>query len=89
MAVGSAIKNMATAAALVAIREKYKKPSPVTKKTDEEAEIGALCEKLNAAKISFNSGIDRLIARANKGGSSNSELIKITDQVNALAKKMG
>lgn len=89
MAVGNTLKNMATAAALVALREKYKKPSPVSKKTDEEAEIGALCDKLNAAKMSLNAGIDRLIARANKGGSSNSELIKITDQVNALAKKMG
>lgn len=89
MAVGNTIKNMATAAALVAIRKKYNKPSPAEKKSDEEAEIGALCDKLNAAKMSLNTGIDRLIARANKGGSSNSELIKITDQVNALAKKMG
>lgn len=89
MPVGNTIKNMATAAALVAIRKKYNKPSPAEKKADEEAEIGALCDKLNAAKMSLNTGIDRLIARANKGGSSNSELIKITDQVNALAKKMG
>ena len=89
MAVGSTIKNMATAAALVAIREKYKKPSPVAKKPDEEAEIGALCDKLNAAKMALNTSVDRLIARASKGGSSNGELIKITDQVNALAKKVG
>lgn len=89
MAVGNSIKNAATAAALVAIRKKYNKPAPEPKKSDEEAEIGALCDKLNAAKMSLNTGIDRLIARANKGGSSNSELIKITDQVNAMAKKMG
>lgn len=89
MAVGSILKNAATAAALVALRKKYNKPSPVEKKGDEEAEIGTLCDKLNAAKLALNNGLDRLIARANKGGSSNGELIKITDQVNALAKKMG
>lgn len=89
MAVGSTIKNLATAAAIAAIRDKYKKPSPSAKKSDEEAEIGALCDKLNAAKMALATGIDRLIARANKGGSSNSELIKITDQVSQLAKKMG
>lgn len=89
MAVGSILKNAATAAALVALRKKYNKPSPVEKKGDEEAEIGALCDKLNAAKLALNNGLDRLIARANKGGSSNNELIKITDQVNSLAKKMG
>lgn len=89
MAIGSQIKNAATAAALVALRKKYNKPSPVEKKGDEDAEIGALCDKLNAAKLALNNGLDRLIARANKGGSSNGELIKITDQVNSLAKKMG
>lgn len=89
MAIGSQIKNAATAAALVALRKKYNKPSPVEKKGDEDAEIGALCDKLNAAKLALNNGLDRLIARANKGGSSNNELIKITDQVNSLAKKMG
>lgn len=89
MAIPVTLKNAATAAALVALRRKYNKPSPVEKKGDEEAEIGALCEKLNAAKMALSLGIDRLIARANKGGSSNGELIKITDQVNSLAKKMG
>lgn len=89
MAVKDSIKNMATAAALVAIRKKYNKPAAEPKKSDEEAEISALCDKLNAAKMALSTGIDRLIARANKGGSSNGELIKITDQVNALAKKMG
>ena len=89
MPVPVTIKNAATAAALVALRKKYAKPAPAEKKSDEEAETEALCDKLNAAKLNLNTGIDRLIARASKGGSSNGELIKITDQLNALAKKMG
>lgn len=91
MATKDTLKNMATAAALVAIKKKYDRAKAPAKpdKTDEEKEIGLLCDKLNAAKIQLNAGIDRLIARANKGGSSNGELIKITDQLNGLAKKMG
>lgn len=90
MPVKETLKNMATAAALVAIREKYKRPAPVQPKPDEaKKETANLLEQLNAAKIYLNTVIDRLIARANKGGSSNGELIKITDQVNQLAKKMG
>lgn len=89
MAVGNTIKNAATAAAIIALQKKYSRTPKAPEKGDEEKEIGALCDKLNAAKLSLTAGIDRLIARANKGGSSNGELIKITDQVNQLAKKMG
>ena len=84
------LKNMATAAALVAIREKYKRPAPVQPKPDEaEKETAKLLEQLNAAKLSLNTGIDRLIARASKGGFSNAEIIKTTAKLNALAKTMG
>lgn len=90
MAVKETLKNMATAAALVAIREKYKRPAPVQPKPDEaEKETAKLLEQLNAAKLSLNTGIDRLIARASKGGFSNAELIKTTAKLNALAKTMG
>ena len=90
MAVKETLKNMATAAALVAIREKYKRPAPVQPKPDEaEKETAKLLEQLNAAKLSLNTGIDRLIARASKGGFSNAEIIKTTAKLNALAKTMG
>lgn len=84
------LKNMATAAALVAIRKKYNRPAPEPKKKDDaELETAKLLEQLNAAKLSLNTGIDRLIARASKGGFSNAELIKTTAKLNALAKTMG
>ena len=90
MAVKETLKNMATAAALVAIREKYKRPAPEKAKPDEaEKETAKLLEQLNAAKLSLNTGLDRLIARASKGGFSNAELIKTTAKLNALAKTMG
>lgn len=90
MAVKETLKNMATAAALVAIREKYKRPAPVQPKPDEaEKETAKLLEQLNAAKLSLNTGIDRLIARASKGGVSNAELIKTTAKLKELAKTMG
>lgn len=90
MAVKETLKNMATAAALVAIREKYKRPAPEKPKSDDsEKETAKLLEQLNAAKLSLNTGIDRLIARASKGGFSNAEIIKTTAKLNALAKTMG
>lgn len=90
MAVKETLKNMATAAALVAIREKYKRPAPVqTKPDDAEKETAKLLDQLNASRVSLNAGIDRLIARASKGGYSNAELIKTTAKLNALAKTMG
>lgn len=90
MSVKETLKNMATAAALVAIREKYKRPALEKPKPDEaEKETAKLLEQLNAAKLSLNTGIDRLIARASKGGFSNAELIKTTAKLNALAKTMG
>ena len=90
MAVKETLKNMATAAALVAIREKYKRPAPEKPKPDDsEKETAKLLKQLNAAKLSLNTGIDRLVARASKGGFSNAELIKTTAKLNALAKTMG
>ena len=90
MAVKESIKNMATAAALVAIREKYKKPAQEKPKNDDaEKETAKLLDQLNSAKLALNTGIDRIIARASKGGVSNSELIKTTAKLSALAKTMG
>lgn len=90
MAVKDTLKNMATAAALVAIREKYKRPAQVQNKPDDaEKETARLLDSLQAAKLSLNMGVDRLIARASKGGYSNAELIKTTAKLNALAKTMG
>lgn len=89
MPIKESVKNAATAAAIIALQKKYNRVPKAPDKGDEEKETAALCDKLNAAKLSLTAGIDRLIARANKGGSSNGELIKITDQVNSLAKKMG
>lgn len=84
------LKNMATAAALVALRKKYNRPAPEPKKKDDfEAETGKLVEQLNAVKISLITGIDRLVARAGKGGVSNAELIKTTAKLKELAKTMG
>ena len=84
------IKNAATAAALVAIRKKYNRPAPEPKKKDDaEVETGRLLEQLNSAKLSLNTGIDRLVARAGKGGVSNAELIKTTAKLKELAKTMG
>ena len=84
------LKNMATAAALVAIRKKYNRPAPEPKKKDDgELETAKLLEQLNAAKLSLNTGIDRLVARASKGGFSNAELIKTTAKLKELAKTMG
>lgn len=83
------LKNMATAAALVALRKKYNRPSPKPKKDDSEAETGRLVEQLNSAKVSLNTGIDRLVARAGKGGVSNAELIKTTAKLKEIAKTMG
>lgn len=83
------LKNMATAAALVAIRKKYNRPAPEPKKDDSEAETGRLVEQLNSAKLSLNTGIDRLVARAGKGGVSNAELIKTTAKLKELTKTMG
>lgn len=84
------LKNMATAAALVALRKKYNRPAPEPKKKDDgEAETGRLLEQLNSAKLSLNTGIDRLVARAGKGGVSNAELIKTTAKLKELAKTMG
>ena len=84
------LKNMATAAALVELRKKYNRPATVpTKKDDSELETTKLLEQLNAAKLSLNTGIDRLVARAGKGGVSNAELIKTTAKLKELAKTMG
>lgn len=84
------LKNMATAAALVALRKKYNRPAPEPKKKDDgEAETAKLVEQLNSAKLSLNTGIDRLVARAGKGGVSNAELIKTTAKLKELAKTMG
>jgi len=84
------LKNMATAAALVAIRKKYNRPAPEPKKKDDaEAETSKLVEQLNTAKVSLNTGIDRMVARAGKGGVPNSELIKTTAKLQQLAKTMG
>lgn len=84
------LKNMATAAALVAIRKKYNRPAPEPKKKDDaEVETAKLVDQLNAAKVSLNTGIDRLVARAGKGGVSNAELIKTTAKLKELAKTMG
>ena len=84
------LKNMATAAALVALRKKYNRPAPAPKtKDDAEVETAKLVEQLNAAKLSLNTGIDRLVARAGKGGVSNAELIKTTAKLKELAKTMG
>ena len=84
------LKNMATAAALVALRKKYNRPAPETKKKDDgELETAKLLEQLNSAKLSLNNGIDRLVARAGKGGVSNAELIKTTAKLKELAKTMG
>lgn len=83
------LKNMATAAALVALRKKYNRPAPKPKKDDSEAETGRLIEQMTAAKVSLNTGIDRLVARAGKGGVSNAELIKTTAKLKELAKTMG
>lgn len=84
------LKNMATAAALVALRKKYNRPAPEPKRKDDaEAETDRLLEQLNAAKLSLNTGIDRLVARAGKGGVSNAELIKTTAKLKELAKTMG
>ena len=83
------LKNMATAAALVALRKKYNRPAPKPKKKDDaEAEMGRLLEQLNSAKLSLNTGIDRLVASAGKGGVSNAELIKTTAKLKELAKTM-
>lgn len=90
MPVKETLKNMATAAALVAIREKYKRPAPEKPKPDDsEKETARLLEQLNAANLSLNTGIDRIIARAGKGGVSNAELIKTTAKLKELAKTMG
>ena len=90
MAVKDTLKNMATAAAIAAIRKKYEKPAPEKPKPDDaEKETAKLLDQLNAAKLSLNTGIDRLIARASKGGYSNAEIIKTTTKLNALAKTMG
>ena len=84
------LKNMATAAALVALRKKYNRPAPEPKKKDDvELESAKLVEQLNSAKLSLNTGIDRLVARAGKGGVSNAELIKTTAKLKELAKTMG
>ena len=84
------LKNMATAAALVALRKKYNRPAPEPKKKDDaELETAKLVEQLNAAKLSLNTGIDRLVARAGKGGVSNAELIKTTAKLKELVKTMG
>lgn len=83
------LKNMATAAALVALRKKYNRPALEPKKDDSEAEMGRLVEQLNSAKLSLNTGIDRIVARAGKGGVSNAELIKTTAKLKELAKTMG
>ena len=84
------LKNMATAAALVALRKKYNRPAPEPKKKDDaELETAKLVEQLNSAKLSLNTGIDRLVARAGKGGVSNAELIKTTAKLKELAKTMG
>lgn len=84
------LKNMATAAALVALRKKYNRPAPEPKKKDDgEAETGKLVDQLNAAKVSLNAVVDRMIGRAGKGGVSNAELIKTTAKLQQLAKTMG
>ena len=45
------LKNMATAAALVALRKKYNRPAPEPKKKDDsEAETGRLVEQLNSRR---------------------------------------
>lgn len=90
MAVKESIKNMATAVAIAAIRKKYDKPAPEKNKGDDaEKETAKLLDQLNSAKLALNTGVDRLIARASKGGFSNAELIKTTAKLNALAKTMG
>ena len=83
------LKNMATAAALVALRKKYNRPASDPKKKDDgELETAKLLEQLNDAKVSLNTGIDRLVVRAGKGGVSNAELIKTTAKLKELAKTM-
>ncbi|MBR6448367.1 MAG: hypothetical protein IKS96_07210 [Fibrobacter sp.] len=90
MAVKETLKNMATAAAIAAIRKKYEKPAPEKSKGDDaEKETAKLLDQLNASRLSLNTGIDRLIARAGKGGVSNAELIKTTAKLKELAKTMG
>lgn len=90
MAVNETLKNMAVAATVAALKMKYGRPAPKKPEGMEpDAEIGKLLDKLNAAKVSLNTGIDRLIARAGKGGVSNYELIKMAAMLNAIAKTMG
>lgn len=90
MAVSKTIKNIATAAALVALREKYNRPQKQNKKVEEKnEELEKLLLQINEAKNSLVVGIDRFIARAGKGGVSNSELIKTTAKLKELAKTMG
>lgn len=90
MAVSKTIKNIGTAAALVALREKYNRPQKQNKKVEEKnEELEKLLLQLNEAKNSLAVGVDRFIARANKGGVSNSELIKVTSKLKELVKTMG
>lgn len=83
------LKNMATAAALVALRKKYNHPVSKSKKDDKtDGETAKLVEQLNATKVSLTQNIDRFIARTSKGGVSNAEVIKITAKLQQLAKIM-
>lgn len=60
------LKNMAIAAALVALRKKYNRPAPELKKDDSDAETGRLIERI----IRLNEGTENVDNYENrrKGG---------------------
>ncbi len=81
-----AAKNIATAAALAAIKKKYGKPAPEPKPDDGERETAALVERLDAASRNLSMAVSKRISRASKGGATNSEIIRLTEELNAIAK---
>lgn len=86
--VAKAAKNIAAATALAAIKKKYGKPTPEPKPDDGERETAALVERLDTANRNLSMAVAKLVARAFKGGVQNSELIKLTDAISAVAKNV-
>lgn len=86
--VAKAAKNITAAAALAAIKKKYGKPAPEPKPDDGERETSALLERLDTANRNLSMAVSKFIARTSKGGVPNSEIIRLTESISAVAKNM-
>lgn len=84
--VAKAAKNIATAAAVAAIRKKYGKNAPEPNPDEGRLETVALVEKLEQANRNLSYAVASLVARASKGGVANAEIARLTGAIGSLAK---